>query len=82
MRERTHRLADNTFSMRKVRFEAPRDLRSRKVQVREGCLRQHRFCRTATTTADAFCDVSAAMRCRRYDEKLVGAYEVKSAGNT
>lgn len=27
-------LADNTFSMRKVRFEAPRDLRSRKVQVR------------------------------------------------
>ena len=27
-------LADNTISMRKVRFEAPRDLRSRKVQVR------------------------------------------------
>ena len=40
-----------------------------------------RFCRTATTTADAFCDVSAAMWCGRYDEKLVGAYEVKSAGN-
>lgn len=27
-------LADNTFSLRRVRFEAPRDLRSRKIQVR------------------------------------------------
>jgi len=27
-------LADNTFSLRNIRFEAPRDLRSRKVQVR------------------------------------------------
>lgn len=27
-------LADNTFSLRRVRYEAPRDLRSRKVQVR------------------------------------------------
>ena len=45
-------------------------------------LGQPRFCRTATTTADAFCDVSAAMWCGRYDEKLVGAYEVKSAGNS
>ena len=27
-------LADNTFSLQRVRFEAPRDLRSRKVQVR------------------------------------------------
>lgn len=27
-------LADNTFSLKKTRFEAPRDLRSRKVQVR------------------------------------------------
>jgi len=27
-------LADNTFSLKNVRFEAPRDLRSRKVQVR------------------------------------------------
>jgi putative transposase len=27
-------LADNTFSLKRVRFEAPRDLRSRKVQVR------------------------------------------------
>jgi transposase InsO family protein len=27
-------LADNTFSLKTVRFEAPRDLRSRKVQVR------------------------------------------------
>ena len=27
-------LADNTFSLRAIRFEAPRDLRSRKVQVR------------------------------------------------
>jgi putative transposase len=27
-------LADNTFSLRSVRYEAPRDLRSRKVQVR------------------------------------------------
>ena len=44
-------------------------------------LGQPRFCRTATTTADALFDVSAAMWCGRYDEKLVGAYEVKSAGN-
>jgi hypothetical protein len=29
-----HVLADNTFSLRRIRFEAPRDLRSRKVQVR------------------------------------------------
>jgi hypothetical protein len=36
----------------------------------------------ATTTADAFFDVSAAMWCGRYDERLVGAYEVKSAGNS
>ena len=43
---------------------------------------KHRFCRTATTIADALFDVSAAMWCGRYDEKLVGAYEVKSAGNT
>jgi hypothetical protein len=34
----------------------------------------------ATTTADAFFDVSAAMWC--YDEKLVVAYEVESAVNT
>lgn len=27
-------LADNTFSLRNVRFEAPRDLRSRKIEVR------------------------------------------------
>jgi putative transposase len=27
-------LADNTFSLKRVRYEAPRDLRSRKVQVR------------------------------------------------
>jgi hypothetical protein len=27
-------LADNTFSLKRVRFEAPRDLRSRKVHVR------------------------------------------------
>ncbi len=27
-------LADNTFSLKRIRFEAPRDLRSRKVQVR------------------------------------------------
>jgi hypothetical protein len=27
-------LADNTFSLKKTRYEAPRDLRSRKVQVR------------------------------------------------
>jgi hypothetical protein len=27
-------LADNTFSLKAIRFEAPRDLRSRKVQVR------------------------------------------------
>jgi len=27
-------LADNTFSLKGVRYEAPRDLRSRKVQVR------------------------------------------------
>jgi putative transposase len=27
-------LADNTFSLKNVRFEAPRDLRNRKVQVR------------------------------------------------
>jgi len=27
-------LADNTFSLKSVRFEAPRDLRSRKIQVR------------------------------------------------
>jgi putative transposase len=27
-------LADNTFSLKGVRFEAPRDLRSRKIQVR------------------------------------------------
>jgi hypothetical protein len=27
-------LADNTFSFRRTRFEAPRDLRSRKVQIR------------------------------------------------
>ena len=27
-------LADNTFSLHNVRFEAPRDLRSRKIQVR------------------------------------------------
>ena len=27
-------LADNTFSLRRIRYEAPRDLRSRKVQVR------------------------------------------------
>ena len=27
-------LADNTFSLKRVRFECPRDLRSRKVQVR------------------------------------------------
>jgi hypothetical protein len=27
-------LADNTFSLKNTRFEAPRDLRSRKVQVR------------------------------------------------
>jgi hypothetical protein len=27
-------LADNTFSFRRQRFEAPRDLRSRKVQIR------------------------------------------------
>jgi transposase InsO family protein len=32
-------LADNTFSLRRVRFEAPRDLRSRKVQVRFDRLR-------------------------------------------
>ena len=27
-------LADNTFSLKTVRFECPRDLRNRKVQVR------------------------------------------------
>ncbi len=27
-------LADNTFSLKRTRYEAPRDLRSRKVQVR------------------------------------------------
>ncbi len=27
-------LADNTFSLKAIRFEAPRDLRLRKVQVR------------------------------------------------
>lgn len=27
-------LADNTFSLKNTRFEAPRDLRNRKVQVR------------------------------------------------
>jgi hypothetical protein len=27
-------LADNTFSLKNIRFEAPRDLRSRKIQVR------------------------------------------------
>ena len=27
-------LADNTFSLKRIRFECPRDLRSRKVQVR------------------------------------------------
>jgi len=27
-------LADNTFSLRRIRFEAPRDVRSRKIQVR------------------------------------------------
>lgn len=27
-------LADNTFSLRRMRYEAPRDLRSRKIQVR------------------------------------------------
>ena len=27
-------LADNTFSLRRIRFEAPRDLRNRKIQVR------------------------------------------------
>jgi putative transposase len=27
-------LADNTFSLKGIRFEAPRDLRSRKIQVR------------------------------------------------
>jgi hypothetical protein len=27
-------LADNTFSLNNIRFEAPRDLRSRKIQVR------------------------------------------------
>lgn len=27
-------LADNTFSLKNTRYEAPRDLRSRKVQVR------------------------------------------------
>ena len=27
-------LADNTFSLKNTRFEAPRDLRNRKVQIR------------------------------------------------
>ena len=27
-------LADNTFSLKNTRFEAPRDLRNRKIQVR------------------------------------------------
>ena len=27
-------LADNTFSLHRVRYEAPRDLRSKKIQVR------------------------------------------------
>ena len=27
-------LADNTFSLKNTRFEAPRDLRGRKVQIR------------------------------------------------
>lgn len=35
-------LADNTFSLHAVRFEAPRDLRSRKVQVRFDRLRHDR----------------------------------------
>lgn len=32
--------ADNTFSLKNIRFECPRDLRSRKVQVR---FDRHRF---------------------------------------
>ena len=34
MEEERSVLADNTFSLKKARYEAPRDLRSRKVQVR------------------------------------------------
>jgi len=34
MEEERAVLADNTFSLKKARYEAPRDLRSRKVQVR------------------------------------------------
>ncbi len=35
-------MADNTFSLHNVRFEAPRDLRSRKVQVRFDRMRRDR----------------------------------------